>query len=111
MTKHTPGPWKLASWDALQIVSSDGKHVSLTYRQEPWSKKNPSAQPEAEANARLISAAADLLAYTQCEEDRYRMSGASYLEKWGFLAYGQTSDDRRADMRRAAIARATGQEK
>lgn len=57
-TQHTPGPWKvlndLSSWHLVPIDAECGKHIGLAFTGPPY--------PEAEANARLIAAAPDLLA-------------------------------------------------
>jgi len=55
-TKHTPGPWEVVinGFNYEAVISSDGSY--LTYSA---GEQKPS--PEREANARLISAAPDLL--------------------------------------------------
>jgi len=56
-TQHTPGPWRLSSGDETEIFSG-AKPVARAHCGGLTSVK----LPEAEANARLISAAPELLA-------------------------------------------------
>ena len=57
--KHTPGPWRLVA-DAtmssnLRVTSNARPHIAKVYA------RSPALDPECEANARLISAAPDLV--------------------------------------------------
>jgi len=56
-TQHTPGPWRLSSGDETEIFSG-AKPVARAHCGGLTSVK----LPEAEANARLIAAAPELLA-------------------------------------------------
>ena len=59
-TTHTPGPWEIVPRDApkgtLMIASTDGLIAVME-----CSKTRPVTYEKAEANARLVSAAPDLL--------------------------------------------------
>lgn len=83
--KHTPGPWEIregtyghASTYDWQIVNKDGEYV---------------CDGDGEANARLITAAPELLDALQAVLDYGSMTGASWIE----------------DKARAAIAKALGE--
>jgi len=56
MSKHTPGPWVQTPWDATAIF--DAKNLQV-----PIAQTYPAdtSQKEAEANARLVAAAPQLL--------------------------------------------------
>ncbi len=67
MSKHTPGPWKIADGDSLRcslwgwsIMSSDGYWVAVAHEEEEESDK---------ANARLIAAAPEMLEALKRVED------------------------------------------
>ena len=56
MSKHTPGPWEIETGRPLEVVlRADGTAVGAAY----------GSDSEAEANARLIAAAPDLLDIAQ----------------------------------------------
>mgnify|MGYP004450760141 CR=1 FL=1 len=57
MTKHTPGPWVQTPWDSTAIF--DAKNLRV-----PIAQTFPAdtCKQEAEANARLVAAAPQLLA-------------------------------------------------
>ena len=54
MSKHTPGPWRLNSW---QITGNGATIADL----RSWPNETLMIRLEAEANARLIAAAPELL--------------------------------------------------
>jgi hypothetical protein len=56
MSKHTPGPWVQTPWDSTAIF--DAKNLQV-----PIAQTYPAdtSQKEAEANARLVAAAPQLL--------------------------------------------------
>lgn len=64
--KHTPGPWSVSSFDGVhqyaEVTAGDGVQDLVRICDIPsW----PCATEEAEANARLIAAAPELLAVLQ----------------------------------------------
>jgi hypothetical protein len=61
MSAHTPGPWEHTTGDTT--VYADGVFVAETIPSQPWADDVPKL--EAEANARLIAAAPDLLELVQ----------------------------------------------
>jgi len=93
-TQHTPGPWRLSSGDETEIFSG-AKPVARAHCGGLTSVK----LPEAEANARLIAAAPELLAAL---EEMYALYAdhAQYDEEGHETAAINSA--------RAAIARATG---
>lgn len=100
--KHTPGPWEIGG----SLISFDGKPVGFVLH-NPESTKGlgklwprdcdrfAPRLPEADANARLIAAAPDLL-------DALR-----YIVEWN---PDNWSAERARDLARAAIAKAEGVE-
>ena len=103
MSKHTPGPWKAVNQTTSTLLKQDSPQGRYLF-----SLKEYPGIPESEANARLISAAPDLLAALQ-----------NLLEKSGHLsvfgsepsvkAVRQAGDYIKAvDVARAAIAKAEG---
>lgn len=99
--KHTPGPWKVAisarKATLTRITTTDGALVA--------SANGPglSETGEAEANARLIAAAPELLAIVQRLSTMFPSGEGlgGYAPKEAFAAIGTQA--------RAAIAKATGQ--
>jgi hypothetical protein len=91
MSKHTPGPWSVD--DPHQIwAESAGEYVAIT-RVEDW---DTIPREQAEANARLIAAAPELLEALK-----------AMLTNWEEApAYGSDA----AAKARAAIAKATGEQ-
>ncbi len=93
-TKHTPGPW---SWDGefalgwYASVNSESKYVGHYARPQGLSKE------ESEANARLFTAAPDLLA--ACE---------ALLPHMDQLAMPDPMAVKAEELARAAIAKAKG---
>lgn len=66
--KHSPGPWRLHTSAHLHVVDVDGNGVaSCGTRQRNYDID--ALESEQEANARLISAAPDLLAALACAVD------------------------------------------
>ncbi len=113
--KHTPGPWKLEwseghAWSERRIVTPDGRDervAVVSLRGAP--KQNPVI---AEANARLISAAPELL--EACEAgDVLGNDGPCLLEYaasllGNFAPVTASELTRKAQAERAAIAKARG---
>ncbi len=54
---HTPGPWRVGPVDDTIVTDADGKEVAAI----DGDYNSPDEWPRMEANARLISAAPDLL--------------------------------------------------
>jgi hypothetical protein len=66
-TLHIPGPWKISHEDNAHAILSKGFVIADVFHEEEEGKTTgPNTTEEAQANARLISAAPELLAI--CEE-------------------------------------------
>ena len=109
-TKHTPGPWKLNTDgdtgmnDSGCILDSIG-HVIVTEIYGTF--KNGRTTGEAEANARLIAAATDLLAALRAIVARIN----GVWDDPDLLAFGELLPDTEADIEAIAsqaIAKARG---
>jgi hypothetical protein len=78
--KHTPGPWHVRDGYGLlkaEVGTADRAVAAVWTKEMPRGKedqKEPTAWPEGEANACLISAAPDLL--DACEEALGCLNGA-----------------------------------
>jgi len=75
MSAHTPGPWAVGQlYGSTQVeISAPGRAIAIVWNRRGCRiKDNVESWPEGEANARLIAAAPDLLAYAlqQREADR-----------------------------------------
>ncbi len=97
-TAHTPGPWECPnieeSYNSRQFWVCDEEGGLIAVAESGWS--------EAEANARLIAAAPDLLAALEAEEEwRARAQAGAIDPDWHY-------ETMVAALRRAAIAKATG---
>lgn len=57
MSKPSPAPWHISEGE---IVADDGEMLGVVYRTEAWTSGDP-VRGEDQANARLISAAPELL--------------------------------------------------
>lgn len=94
--KHTPGPWSFIAspncWSVLQVGSS-GRWVIAGGT--AWAI--PGRQSEAEANARLIAAAPDLLEWLRWALSAMAARNPAWTEGDNFIAAS------------AAIAKATGE--
>lgn len=121
--KHTPGPWRISKINPRIVESEnpglDTRPVSRTFRM----------QPEAEANARLIAAAPELLALLAqalnfIEHREANLGKLTTDEEWDAnvveyrkrgisgVGIGRSYTDKafvNLDAIRAAIAKATGQ--
>lgn len=106
MSTHTPGPWtaepkaKRGAW----IKGSTGEWSALACGDTDAS---------ANANARLIAAAPELLAALECQEaiDHRSEAGFDVLKRHGWNSPGNehlSFEDFVRKLRRAAIAKATG---
>lgn len=94
---HTPGPWN-CSGDGAEVwpMEGDKAQVELARIAGPWDSSSWFGKDEALANARLISAAPDLL--EACE------LLLIYLGDWNDM------EDETCAAARRAIAKARGQE-
>ena len=88
MSKHTPGPWKAVNQTTSTLLKQDSPQGRYLF-----SLKEYPGIPESEANARLIAAAPDLLAFV--EEVVRTYEGFSY-------------PPRMADEARALLAKVRG---
>lgn len=113
-SKHTPGPWRVESGTTLVWGRCDEDDVSTYGMGIPvaeakigssWRNGPSVSAEEAEANARLIAAAPDLLAALAEAPIPSRYHGAFGFDVDGFLAdYAVFSA-----LKRAAIAKARGE--
>lgn len=100
MNKHTPGPWKAippklgTAW-VIDSGNPDAPIAMLYGANTPIQMKR-ARSGEAEANARLIAAAPELLAALQHVQRRLEARGGDFLEGT-------------QEVVRAAIAKATGE--
>ena len=95
--KHTPGPWKIVERNADRIfreISIRPVNSQVKGAVFPIASVRYPSQEFGQANARLIAAAPDLLAFAQ-----------EWLERQG------TDENYMTAKARAAIAKATGEEK
>jgi hypothetical protein len=117
--KHTPGPWQADypdGWGGVFIESACAGHpliASLYDRESAF----PPDDDERKANARLISAAPELLAELEAAHwiIRYALAVMTSEQKveWGRLNASAGVDGEgitRANERDAAIAKATGEQ-
>jgi hypothetical protein len=89
MNKHTPGPWSFhADTNGWCLVMSGGKDGDIVANVNPESCPNAKSAPAfvvmpAQANARLIAAAPELLAFVEEYIDAFEngMAGESYLHR------------------------------
>lgn len=102
MTTHTPGPWEVG-YQGLSIYGPDRHGTTLVIARSLDTSRQHCDPQEAQANARLIAAAPELLdvakdVLAECMDTYYdpRDMGGDWL--------------RLCDRLRAAIAKATGQE-
>ena len=97
-TKHTPGPWEAIKSDGKFFIDAErseenGIGIAATFHDEPW----------AEANARLIAAAPEMLAAV-IEAHNVLEAAALCLTPRG----SRSRLDSAIEQARAAIAKATG---
>lgn len=105
MSAHTPGPWR-STFRGMDKGSSWASRIPYAIERELGNAVQPIAdlcdQPQAEANARLIAAAPDLLAALQALDD-YVCNNLT-----GEYPTGVDVDSAEFKAARAAIAKATG---
>lgn len=62
MSKHTPGPWKVDSYETVTIkAEKEDKIAMLTWLKGPYGDLGRKSDEEVKANARLIASAPELL--------------------------------------------------
>lgn len=76
-TKHTPGPWRVTSPNAgegYNVFAGEKEYIGHTvgYYPRQGSNERTLSREEAEANARLISLAPELLAQLESTLDWYQ---------------------------------------
>jgi len=94
MTKHTPGPWAVADVGEV-VVCATGRTLCDVY------SSFGTGEEQADADARLIAAAPDLLAALEAFVE------AEHAASIGWRAFGMYVDA--VDAAKAAIAKARGQ--
>ncbi len=102
--KHTPGPWYVSKRNPLRVIESGPRALTLaTVGTNGHGVTAEGAQAEAEANARLIAAAPELL-------DALRDAMQAVEVFHGPIAW-EVFRDHSPEMKRwrAAIAKATGE--
>lgn len=94
MNKHTPGPWGISRRTATGVVAKGERGICSTGGYSDSRVDGATLNAENEANARLISAAPDMLAELErifnrvIEEDIWydAIPGSDYVEfDWGEL--------------------------
>lgn len=105
---HTPGPWFVNELDHCSIHGPDMIGICDLRHKDGGPRRN------SEANARLIAAAPELLAYAICQEewDRARRDGNNtyvlVLVRHGWRPAEEPANDFLERLQRAAIAKAEG---
>lgn len=114
-TKHTPGPWRTLAKNPRKIVTAETRHtiVASCYTDAsngPGLRTKQSAgsppREDAEANARLIAAAPELL--EALESCRLYIEGVAEFN--GLAITGPGTLAKTVNEARAAITKATGKE-
>ena len=102
MSKHTPGPWELRTWDedCWRVLGTNGVGIPGCYSIADVINGNGSEQNK--ANAALIAAAPDLLQALQLLHDDI----AEYARINNLGGF----DNHAMKLARAAIAKATGEQ-
>lgn len=86
MSRHTPGPWRVEIWnysgrDTVPTIQTDSDAVAQTCHL--WRDGRDDSE-EVAANARLIAAAPELLAFVQDAAGPFGTDGDP--ENWGYRA-------------------------
>lgn len=110
MSNHTPGPWHTFRQGTKHFVSQSADEEfrfahAVIFETNYHPDNIVAARNEAEANARLIAAAPDLLAML------VEIVGQENPNRWGYDAAHKALDDDWRAQARAAIAKATGEVK
>lgn len=95
-TQHTPGPWTLGSGDGDQPVFVHAEHLFDVAGGLVCSVSDP----RAEANARLISAAPDLLAFVRTIAQGSAMAvvgGVRVRQAWELMEAVSGTQDTKGD--------------
>ena len=100
-TKHTPGPWRVSTANPLQVNTDKGGDSVGVAESQKYNAPNTFCDPnEAEANAKLIAAAPELL---EALDGLLLTVGMTAFKHEGQRAVLQEA----CDIARAAIAKAT----
>ena len=102
MSKHTPGPWTIATGDGCFVVETSETKVHFIVNGET---KNVDLD-----NACLIAAAPELL-NALCSVHRWMDAQADGQSKGGHATFDLLMLREQRDIARAAIAKATGETK
>lgn len=87
MSKHTPGPWEIDTDNGrdggIAIGAADPKDGQLFEVATIWGEDSSSAQtPMAQANARLIAAAPDLLEFALAVSQFDGRNNTTHIKQW-----------------------------
>lgn len=106
-TQHTPGPWSVRSTETTFVVwAAEGIQVVSTSWHSRIRKPYP-LRPEAEANARLIAAAPELLEECRFAAETFERYAELHRQKDTEDGYAKAAANAEAAKRiRAAILRA-----
>lgn len=103
-TKHTPGPWKVSQNVSRHVVGPNGGIV--TCGELTWD--GPGSSAVADANARLIAAAPELLEALRRMEVAANTVAYCHDKHRGNFAAALSEMESDAEAARAVIAKATG---
>jgi hypothetical protein len=106
MSKHTPGPWTVEGDDKTMIGADDGKMMLARAEYQHVVPAWCRSKVEAQANARLLASAPDLLAAAALAADTIDSLHDHYCPK----CTGGCPDRETVEILRAAIRKATGGE-
>jgi hypothetical protein len=102
--KHTPGPWRVSPYgDGFEVEQTDGKAVAQAFQTNPV--RNADSHIERRANARLMSAAPELL-----DELRYLVEIAEAAMRAANRDGCEYDIGEMLEAPRAAILKATGEQ-
>lgn len=106
MSEHTKGPWEVTQEISVvsrgELSKAGNKANIATCWPHTWLGEKDSAN-RMRANARLISAAPEMLAELEADEDAAQLSSVDFFEKYGYNV------SERSERRRAVIAKAKGE--
>jgi hypothetical protein len=79
VSKHTPGPWDVVhnSWEVSTVYAASGEVARCHIDSEVTEDTQDTLEPIKEANARLISAAPDLLKASKRALNVFKAQGES----------------------------------
>ena len=91
MNKHTPGPWEETDTEDYIDIDSGCERICSVYVSDSFgSEYSPEEIANKKANAKLISAAPELLEALQCLMSRVAKDAESYAQEgnepiWAFI--------------------------